>query len=261
MKSKSNLFLCFLIASLLNTFCLQAQRTTTDFVQLSQNFLTDVKDQKNTAEHVQLLANADFGNLKDDLNTDQKKYAFWINIYNAFILEKLTKNPALYEDRRSFFKNPQLNIAGNMMSFADIEHGILRRSQLELFLGYMTNPFASKIEKSLRVEKRDYRIHFALNCGAKSCPPILIYDDEELDTQLDRISQTFLNRFSSYDSEANLVTTTSLFSWFRGDFGGSQGIREILHKFSISPSTEVDIITSPYDWSLYLNNFAGDLVK
>jgi len=34
-------------------------------------------------------------------------------------------------------------------------------------------------------EKRDPRIHFALVCGAKSCPPIKVYKPDNLDYALD----------------------------------------------------------------------------
>ncbi len=36
------------------------------------------------------------------------------------------------------------------------------------------------------VQPMDKRIHFALVCGAKSCPPIRVYTPEELDEGLDR---------------------------------------------------------------------------
>ena len=38
----------------------------------------------------------------------------------------------------------------------------------------------------------DPRIHFALNCGAKSCPPIRVYSPPNLDSQLNRAAASFL---------------------------------------------------------------------
>ena len=44
------------------------------------------------------------------------------------------------------------------------------------------------LEKDLRTQlilkNFDARIHFALNCGANSCPPIRIYEHEKLDQQV-----------------------------------------------------------------------------
>jgi len=242
--------------SFFNSFLIgQEMDTKNDLVTLSQSFLKTMQDQGNGDKYVEMYSKVTYDILTSQLNSDEKKYTFWINTYNAFIQYHLTKNPEYYDDRGSFFKNPLINIGGTEMSFAEIEHGILRRSQLEYFLGHVTNPFASKREKKLRVDKRDYRIHFSLNCGAKSCPPVAIYDDGNLNQQLDFMSKKFLHKFSSYDEKENLVKTTSLFSWFRGDFGGSDGIRKILKKYEVINDTDVRVQTQKYDWTLALDNF------
>ncbi|MFZ8458418.1 DUF547 domain-containing protein, partial [Staphylococcus aureus] len=88
-------------------------------------------------------------------------------------------------------------------SYDDIEHGILRKSSIKWSLGYAKKWFPSTKEKLLRVNKVDYRIHFALNCGAKSCPPIAFYDDAKLDAQLDIATKAYLIGSVTYDSNAN----------------------------------------------------------
>ncbi|MFW1581992.1 DUF547 domain-containing protein, partial [Vibrio parahaemolyticus] len=65
----------------------------------------------------------------------------------------------------------------------------------------------------------------ALNCGAKSCPPIAFYDDAKLDAQLDIATKAYLIGSVTYDSNANKVYVPALLSWFRGDFGGKKGER------------------------------------
>ena len=37
----------------------------------------------------------------------------------------------------------------------------------------------------MAVDVIDFRIHFALNCGAKSCPPIAFYSYDKINDQLD----------------------------------------------------------------------------
>ncbi len=250
------LFLLLMSESFFNNMIYgQVPSTGNELVLLSQSFLKAMQNRENGDTYA-----AQYKALTDQkiiaaLDTDKKKYAFWINTYNAFIQYHLQKKPEYYDDRGTFFKLPLNNIAGVEMSFAEIEHGILRRSQLELFLGYLTNPFASKREKKIRVDKRDYRIHFSLNCGAKSCPPVAIYGDTNLDQQLDFMSKKFLHKFSRYDKNKDLVTTTSLFSWFRGDFDGSEGIRDILKKYEVIDDTDVRVKTEKYDWTLALDNF------
>lgn len=44
----------------------------------------------------------------------------------------------------------------------------------------------------------DKRIHFALVCGAKSCPPIRVYTPEELDEGLDAAAAAFCEGARNY---------------------------------------------------------------
>ncbi len=229
-------------------------QTTNSYVQVSKDFLNALKGDENTDIFAEKYANFTIDELQNGLTTDAERYAFWINTYNAFIQRKLKAKPELYENRGSFFKNPFINIGGNQVAFADIEHGIIRRSQFEYFLGYVTNPFAGSWERKLRVKKRDYRIHFALNCGAKSCPPVGIYDDTKLDEQLNISSKKFLDTFT--EVKDGKIYGTSLFNWFRGDFGGLKGAKKILVKFDIieEADKEKDFDFS-YDWTLLLDNY------
>jgi hypothetical protein len=179
-----------------------------------------------------------------------------VNIYNGFIQVILKKNPDLYNDRGSFFKNEQIAIAGEQISFAKIEHGIIRKSQWEYGLGRIRKWFSNKFERTLRVDKRDYRIHFALNCGAKDCPPVAIYEWERLDEQFEKGTKKFLTRSTVYDSLKKEVVVTSIFSWFRGDFGGENGVKKILKNSGFIPTTkDIDLSYKNYDWTLQLDNF------
>ncbi|NNC35662.1 MAG: DUF547 domain-containing protein, partial [Croceitalea sp.] len=157
---------------------------TTDFNSLSEQFLQHIKDNKDTKAIEDTLANTTLQELDNALVTDEQKYAFWLNIYNAYIQVILAEHPEYYDDRRDFFSKEKINIAGEMVSFAKIEHGIIRKSQWELGLGYFRKIFPDIFERKLRVNKRDYRIHFALNCGAKDCPPVAIYTPNRLKEQL-----------------------------------------------------------------------------
>lgn len=240
-------------------FNLSAQEETPeieDFNALSEQFLKNIINERSTNEIRASLYGTTLEALEDGLKTDDQKLAFWINIYNAYIQVILSENPELYDDRQEFFKAERIPIAGRMVSFAKIEHGIIRKSQWELGLGYIRKWFPNKFERKLRVDERDYRIHFALNCGAKDCPPVAVYEDDRLDEQLDKGTEAYLNRVSDYDASAKEVKTTPLFSWFRGDFGCKSGIKEILKENGIIPTTKkIDVKYKGYDWTLDLDNF------
>ncbi|MET1259822.1 DUF547 domain-containing protein [Flagellimonas sp. DF-77] len=228
----------------------------TDFNTLSERFLERIKAGETTQDIQQQLAQTTLDELDAVLQTDAQRYAFWINVYNAYILAVLKENPELYQDRRSFFSTPQLTIAGEQVSFEILEHGILRKSQWSLGLGYVRKWLPGKFERKLRVDKRDYRIHFALNCGAKDCPPVAIYTPSEIDRQLQQGSERYLKATTDYDNSTKEVKVTALFSWFRGDFGGKGGTKKILESFDLIPTTKgIDIAFKNYDWTLDLDNF------
>ncbi|NJO01158.1 MAG: DUF547 domain-containing protein [Bacteroidia bacterium] len=145
-----------------------------DYLDLSVALLEKVRDQQDYAPIVQKLAEASELELMSQLTNDAAKKAFWINIYNAFTQIKLGEAPALYENRGQFFKLNFIHIAGRALSLDQIEHDFLRKSKIKLSLGYLSKPFSAHYIKKYRVNKLDYRVHFALNCGAASCPPVRV---------------------------------------------------------------------------------------
>ncbi|MFT5736720.1 MAG: hypothetical protein ACJAU2_000717 [Maribacter sp.] len=227
-----------------------------DYNKISQTFLKRLKANENTKDIQKLLATTSILELDNALDTDAKRLAFWVNIYNAYIQVLLKEQPELYDDRGSFFKEEQITIAGETVSFAKIEHGIIRKSQWEYGLGRIRNWFPDKFERKLRVDKRDYRVHFALNCGAKDCPPVAIYDWKRLNEQFKKGTSTYLKGTTVYSEEKKEVAVTALFSWFRGDFDGKSGVKSILKEQGLIPTTKnIDITYKNYDWTLDLDDF------
>lgn len=252
-------YIAFTFFGFFMLLCVNAQTNVSgvsDFNQLSEEFLDNIKNDKSTNEIRAKLYNTTLEKLEKGLKSDTEKLAFWINIYNAYIQVILSEHPDKYNDRREFFKNEQIPIAGRLISFAKIEHGIIRKSQWELGLGYIRKWFPNKFERKLRVDNRDYRIHFALNCGAKDCPPVAIYESDRLNEQLSEGTKKYLERTSEYRPDKNEVAVTSLFNWFRGDFGCKSGIKDILKEKDIIPTTKkVDLTYKNYDWTLDLDNW------
>lgn len=249
--------LCTIFFTDMNDLLAQSSKSSTnDFNELSESFLKRIKSNEDTQDIQNILANTTIKELDNALDTNNKRLAFWVNIYNAYIQVILQKNPELYDDRNSFFKMDQIAIAGDTVSFAKIEHGLIRKSQYEYGLGYIRKWFPNKFERKLRVDDPVYNVHFALNCGAKDCPPVAIYEWERLDEQFKKGTQMYLERTTDYSSESNKVAVTSLFNWFRGDFGGKKGVKKILKQYGLIPSTKgVELTYKNYDWTLDLDNF------
>ncbi len=227
-----------------------------NYIQLSTELIQSVMKGTSTDSLQQKLANVPMDVLANQLSTDKEKKVFWINVYNAYIQLILSEKPSLYDDRGAFFKMKQIEIAGKLLSFDDIEHGIIRSSTIKLSLGLLKNPFVGKYERTFRTKNTDPRIHFALNCGAKSCPLVAAYQVENFNSKIDAVAVNFLNKTTNYDSMLNKVTTTSLFSWFRGDFGGKKGIRKFLNDYELIPNDrKPELDFAPYNWELSLGNY------
>lgn len=230
-----------------------------DYIKISQDFLYAAKTGDTTKGYMDTLKNANENVLTKELNSDYKRLAFWLNIYNGFTQVILKKDPNQYKTRNSFFSSRQIDIAGRQLSLDDIEHGILRHSKIKWSEGYLGKLFPSGFEKKFRVEKLDYRIHFALNCGAKSCPPIAFYEPASIDKQLTVAVRTYLKGECEYDSAKNEVNVPALMGWFRHDFGGEKIMLEILKRNKIIPQESCPVIHfKKYDWSLYLNNYKSE---
>mgnify|MGYP002395982519 CR=1 FL=1 len=228
----------------------------TPYVELSIELLSNLKAGLAVETQLSEYARIDLDRLSISLAHPNQKKAFWINTYNGFIQYQLKNDPALYQDRSAFFSKPRINIGGELLSFDDIEHGILRASALKLSLGYLKNPFPPDIELKLRVSQIDERIHFVLNCGAASCPPIGILSADNFDHKVDQLAKSFLQSVSQFKKESNLVETTVLFSWFRGDFGGISGVRKTLIRYGIlAEKSDARIEYLPYDWTLEVDHY------
>lgn len=191
-------------------------------------------------------------NLRHQLNTDSAKLVFWINAYNAYY--QIIRRQQLV-DKSDIYKSKVINIAGRKFSLDDIEHGILRRHVFKFSLGYIRNPFVDKLIKQLAVSVTDFRIHFALNCGAKSCPPIAYYKLTSIDHQLQMATEAFLEQETIIDHSNQSIMVTALFQWFRADFGGMKGIKDILSNYLDVDASRYAINYAPYSWDDHLENF------
>ncbi len=190
------------------------------------------------------------------------RLAFWCNVYNAYSQVLVDRRRELYhKSKRRFFALNAVPIAGRELSLNWIEHRLLRRSQFTWSLGYLANPVPGEFERSLRVEERDPRIHFALNCGAESCPPIAAYTPEGIDKELDIATESYLSENVRYEPAGGLlgrgvVHVPRLMLWYRGDFGGKSGILSMLRTFNLIPEgVRPRLKHREYDWSLTPGQF------
>lgn len=225
---------------------------------LSQQLLVLQKAGKSADSVVAQLAALRPEELQAELNTKDKKLTFWVNIYNGMVQHLLHSQPQLWDNRSNFFSGKRITIAGNLLALENIEHGIIRGGAAKLGLGIIPKFFQNKFERTFKIKGGDARVHFALNCGAIDCPPVEIYDATTVNERFDYRSKAYLEKHSSLSEDGSSVTTTPLFSWFRGDFASYGGIDGFLQHYDIIPKTGKKITRNykNYDWTLATNVYA-----
>jgi hypothetical protein len=171
----------------------------------------------------------------------QEQFAFYINAYNAWTIKLiLTGYPGLksIKDLGGLFQSPWakafVHIHGKTLSLDDIEHNILRP------------------------RFKDPRVHFAINCSARSCPPLMAapYRGDILDEQLTRVTSDFLNGPANSRLEGNTLWVSSIFKWFAEDFNDDVvGFYQKYARGELKQKLEagrgrVEVKYLDYDWSL-----------
>ena len=99
-----------------------------NYGQLSQDFLNGIRLNKDVKPYIEKLAELDVNSLSKALKTDMEKRAFWMNVYNGFIQYLLSNDASLYNDRGAFFGENRMVVAGEQLSFDDIEPHRIRES-------------------------------------------------------------------------------------------------------------------------------------
>lgn len=147
----------------------------------------------------------------DDLasTSDDVKKACFFNLYNLLIFHAklVLSHPDDLLKRSKFFDTAAYTIAGKLISSGELEHLILR---------CRISPDDSRA--SWRLHAKDPRMHFILNCGAQSCPPLRIVYPDNLEQQLNDATCAFIDHQVKVDVQKRQVVVSRLWKWFRKDF-------------------------------------------
>jgi hypothetical protein len=165
---------------------------------------------------------------------EKEQLAFYINAYNAWILhEALGKYPtkSVKDFLFTFFTSQRIKVAGEPMSFNHLEKDIIRP------------------------KFNEPRVHFALNCASRSCPPLNpeAFRGDKIDAQLEQLATAFVNSKKGVDylPEKKTAALSAIFNWYRDDFRAVGGPLAFINKRRTPPlPNDVKITYQKYDWSL-----------
>ena len=178
-----------------------------------------------------------------------EQIAFLINAYNAIVLQQVIDDyPIVRSANPAALVRPSNSVWQIDGFFDKLTHRLLGRAVT-----------LDQIEHEwLRKKHREPRIHFALVCAARSCPPLRAegYRGERLEAQLDDQARAFLNdrernRFNDDDAQLS-----EIFKWFAEDFKGERGLRAYLGRY-LNPALATRMKSDAYrigyvnyDWTL-----------
>ena len=172
--------------------------------------------------------------------SEPQQIAFLANAYNAYTLRLIIKNYPVksIKDIGSFINGPWdqpvVQLFGETITLNTLEHKILRKDYAEP------------------------RLHFALVCAAKGCPPLRgeVYVAARLEEQLVDQAKQFLaestkNRIVAAE---RTVYLSPIFKWYGGDFEKKSGsVLAALKPYWPGKAVATDdfkIRYTDYDWSL-----------
>ena len=164
-----------------------------------------------------------------------QQLACYINLYNATMIHEVVGrlrdgySPAEKDFR--VFKLPVIPLAtGENISLDHLEHEIIRK------------------------QFKDPRIHVALVCGARSCPPLLnrAYRAGDLDQVLEANMKRFVNDRSrnQVDDAKRELRLSKIFEWFADDFGGKDAVPAYVARYVGKDVAGYRVSYLEYDWTL-----------
>lgn len=165
-----------------------------------------------------------------EASTDRaEEIAFLINAYNAWMLRIVLEHPPVASVKEiapnfGVFSEDRITVRGRRMSLNTLEKDRLLKTYAEP------------------------RVHFAVNCASRSCPPLrpVLWHAATLEADLDRAAKDYLTANPlGFDEKSGKIS--QIFDWYAADFGGPEGVRRFLTKYRPAPAKPSFLV---YDWSL-----------
>ena len=189
----------------------------------------------------------------DRFPSSDHELAYWINAYNAFVLQGVVAAYPVASVKEimllnGFFRRMAVHAGGQELTLNELENDIIRPVY------------------------RDPRVHFVVNCGAASCPALerRAFTGTDLEARLEAAARRFARdpQHVRLDRSARKLHLSRILDWYGKDFGNWYPRERdpvpaepslVDYLLLYLPSTEaaylrqhrdVEISYNPYDWAL-----------
>jgi hypothetical protein len=197
------------------------------------------------SRYLEQLARADLSRL-----SRAEQLALWINAYNAYTIAQINAHGERQSIRNinralgvlstgGAWRERMATVAGERLTLDEIEHA------------------------KIRPVFKEPRIHFALVCAARGCPPLRseAYDAARLEAQLEAQAVRFLRQSPAknrVDVSEGTVYLSRIFDWYGRDFAPSRTelLRSLAAWWPEGPertllnSGRARVVWTDYDWTL-----------
>lgn len=159
-----------------------------------------------------------------------EQVAFWINAYNAhtinLVVQKYPITSIMKLNGGKVWTTKKLSIGGRTITLSNIEKNILIKKY------------------------KEPRVHFAVNCAAKSCPPLMnkAWTGAKLNADLNRMTKKFISNKKFNKISGKSAKLSKIFDWYKKDFGN---VATFINRYSSSKISKKTTITYfKYNWNL-----------
>ena len=178
-----------------------------------------------------------------ELNRGEQR-AFWTNMYNAVTVKVILDHDPIDSIR-------EIDIASDVLSNGPWKAKLVEVEGQELTLDDIEH-------RILRPIWQDPRTHYAINCGAISCPNLheRAFTAANMEVTLDKLAKGYVNDPRGLEVIDGEVHASKIFEWFQVDFGGTEAaVLDHVRIYATDDLREklsgITSITSyGYDWSL-----------
>ena len=169
--------------------------------------------------------------------SEAEQLAYWINAYNAFTVKLILDNYPLKSIKDISDGLPMINSPWDIKFFK---------------IGTIDFDLNTIEHDILRIQFKEPRIHFAINCASFSCPKLRneAYTAAKLEFQLEEQTRAFIN-----NPDKNIITKkrtklSKIFDWFQSDFLKYSTLEDFLKKYNPAIKKENKLEYMDYNWTL-----------
>ena len=165
--------------------------------------------------------------------------AYYANLYNAVTVQVVTDNYPVSSIKKlgplnsGPWKKNLFTINGVPSSLNNVEHDILRKQ--------FPSPY----------------VHYMVNCASVGCPNLLdtAWDARTLKSERGKAAAAYINSPRGVQLTSKGLKISSIFKWFKEDFGGKSGTLRHIRKYAgpelaRAIDNGAQIVDYGYDWSL-----------